>query len=64
LAEQSLSAWVLRLEIMTATDGRNIYITGYGHNTLYRNNGDGTFTDVQRKNRGWACGMVHGRGVV
>jgi hypothetical protein len=24
----------------------DIYVTGYGGNTLYRNNGDGTFTDV------------------
>ncbi len=24
----------------------DIYVTGYGGNTLYRNNGDGTFTDI------------------
>ena len=24
----------------------DIYVTSYGHNTLYHNNGDGTFTDV------------------
>ena len=27
----------------------DIYVTGYGANTLYRNNGDGTFTDVTEK---------------
>lgn len=24
----------------------DIYVTGYGGNTLYHNNGDGTFTDL------------------
>src|SRR6266852_5486324 len=27
----------------------DIYVTGYGGNTLYHNNGDGTFTDVSEK---------------
>ena len=27
----------------------DIYVTGYGGNTLYHNNGDGTFTDVTKK---------------
>jgi len=40
----------------------DIYITGYGHNTLYRNNGDGTFTDVSEKSKaglsGWFTGAV------
>jgi hypothetical protein len=27
----------------------DLYVTGYGANTLYRNNGDGTFTDVTAK---------------
>jgi hypothetical protein len=27
----------------------DIYVTGYGGNTLYRNNGDGTFTDVTKR---------------
>src|SRR4051794_21129416 len=27
----------------------DIYVTGFGGNTLYHNNGDGTFTDVTKK---------------
>lgn len=27
----------------------DIYVTNFGHNTLYHNNGDGTFTDVTEK---------------
>jgi hypothetical protein len=27
----------------------DIYVTGYGHNILYHNNGNGTFTDVTQK---------------
>ena len=27
----------------------DIYVTGYGGNTLYHNNGDGTFTDVTKR---------------
>src|SRR5207302_863938 len=27
----------------------DIYVTSYGHNVLYHNNGDGTFTDVSRE---------------
>jgi len=27
----------------------DIFITYWGHNALYRNNGDGTFTDVTRE---------------
>lgn len=40
-------------------DGRpDVYITGYGHNSLFHNNGDGTFTDVTLlagvKDSGWS----------
>src|SRR5215471_4013881 len=37
----------------------DIYVTNYGRNTLYHNNGDGTFTDVTEKAGvaagGWSC---------
>jgi len=37
----------------------DIYVTNYGKNTLYHNNGDGTFTDVTTKAGveagGWSC---------
>jgi len=40
----------------------DIYITGYGRNVLYHNNGDGTFTDVSEKSKtglaGWFTGAV------
>src|SRR5438445_12716228 len=36
----------------------DLYVTSYGHNVLYHNNGDGTFTDVTAKagvaGGGWA----------
>src|SRR2546430_3731317 len=34
----------------------DIYVTGYGGNTLYHNNGDGTFTDVTKRAGGVAGG--------
>jgi enediyne biosynthesis protein E4 len=37
----------------------DLYVTNYGKNTLYHNNGNGTFTDVTAKAgveaRGWSC---------
>ena len=37
----------------------DLYVTGYGGNTLYRNNGDGTFTDVTARagvgGSGWSA---------
>ena len=32
----------------------DIYVTGFGGNTLYHNNGNGTFTDVTKER--WRCG--------
>jgi hypothetical protein len=41
-------------------DGRrDLYVTNYGSNTLYRNNGDGSFSDVTAKagvgGAGWSA---------
>ena len=30
----------------------DLYVTNFGDNVLYHNNGDGTFTDVTRAGRG------------
>src|SRR5437763_5627532 len=39
---------------------QDLYVTNYGRNILYRNNGDGTFTDVTEKAGvaagGWSAG--------
>ena len=39
-------AWVLRPETTITTGAWIFYVTSFGRNTLYHNNGDGTFTDV------------------
>ena len=50
---------------MTIADYNNdgfedIFITYYGQNVLYRNNGNGTFTDVTRKPGSTDAGMTVG----
>lgn len=40
----------------------DLYITCYGHNILYRNNGDGTFTDVTRAAGLWQNQVRYGSG--
>ena len=40
----------------------DIYVTNYGENTLYHNNGDGTFTDVTAKAGVAACGWSSSAG--
>ena len=39
-------AWASQLPTMTMTAYPDLYVTNVGHNILYHNNGDGTFTDV------------------
>jgi hypothetical protein len=40
----------------------DLYMTCYGHNILYRNNGDGTFTDVTRAAGLWQNQVRYGAG--
>ena len=42
----------------------DIYVTQVGRNILYRNNGDGTFTDVTEEGRSGVRGLDFERGVV
>jgi hypothetical protein len=43
-----VGARALRWATSMATATRTSYFTCYGDNALYRNNGNGTFTDVTR----------------
>ena len=45
----AVMAWESRSATTTATDFPIIYVTQYGRNILYHNNGNGTFTDVTEK---------------
>ena len=44
-----VGAWGPSPPTSTTTAGRILYVTCYGPNRLYRNNGDGTFSDVTEK---------------
>ena len=41
----------------------DLYVTAYGGNKLYHNNGDGTFTDVTSQSRCGRQRLVNQRGV-
>ena len=42
---------------------RDLYVTNFGSNVLYRNNGDGTFSDVHGRGRRRRSALEHERGV-
>ena len=56
--------WALRLATTTAMAFPDLYVTQYGRSILYRNNGDGTFTDVTDQAGVAAPGWAIQRGVV
>ena len=41
----------------------DIYVTGFGGNTLYHNNGNGTFTDVTKSGRSSGRRLERERGI-
>ena len=53
-------AWASAPRTWTATAGTDLYVTALGRNRLYRNNRDGTFTDIAEKagvtGGGWSAG--------
>ena len=56
-----IKAWAWPPATMTTTACTDLYVTGYEHNILYHNNGNGTFTDVTATAGVASSGMVHQR---